>query len=107
MKNKITASEVLNNFLNHDENIEIVLDYDDFLVIRFEYQYFLLSIEQCGNKQEYVVSGEVYPVACLQYSINNDVIADGETLSELFDNAVCGEQITDENIYYWWFEEIE
>jgi hypothetical protein len=25
----------------------------------------------------------------------------------LFDNTCCGEQVTDDEIIYWWFKEIE
>ncbi len=112
MKNKINISKsnfigTLNDVLKHSENIEIVLDYADWQIIRIEHQFFCYSIELSGNNRGCIVFSEVHPVACLEYSITGDAIPDGEALSQLFENDVCGEQVTDENIRYWWFKEIK
>jgi hypothetical protein len=43
-------------------------------------------------------------VASLYYDIMNDCKIDTVTLSEMFDNTCCGEQVTDNYIAYLWFK---
>ena len=91
----------------NSDRFYIILDYDwDFFVYKDrkteKYYYFATSANGAS------VSFEVYPVAVLEYTVMHDVQSeDGDELTELFDNCVCGEEVTDDEIRYWWFERKE
>lgn len=96
-------SEFSKYLCNNSDRFYIILDYDwDFFVYKDmktkKYYYF----ETLANGAS--VSLEVYPVAVLEYTVMHDVQSeDGDELEELFDNFVCGEEVTDDGIRYWWF----
>lgn len=48
---------------------------------------------------------ELELVATLHYDINAEPLW-SVNLDTLFDNTCCGEQVTDDEIIYWWFKEI-
>lgn len=86
---------------------EVILDYadenwdDGWLVVQdvktHEYTYVNFDEDE----------PEVYQVkliASLAYDILHDVNDDGSTLEGLFSNCCCGEQVTDDEIRYLWFD---
>lgn len=87
----------------HDDEVEHILDYDDWSVVLIHGHYYYYEHEVEGDSDEYY---EVVPVATLHYSIAHD-IESHENLHGLFDNDMCGEQIMDNEIIYWWFKSIE
>ena len=87
----------------HDDEVECVVDYDDWSVVRIGCAYYYYEHEIEGDSDTYY---QVVPVATLHYGGMHD-IEDDEPLHTLFDNDMCGEQITDNEIIYWWFKEVE
>lgn len=87
-----TNLDTLKNLIGNNK-VEYILDYDNFFVVKAETRYFYFTEDQII---------EVKPIAELYYSIVNDIRTD-KPLDYLFDCLVCGEQITDEEIIYWWF----
>lgn len=100
-------SEFSKYLYNKSDRFQLILDY--------EYNFFVYLDKKTG-KYYYLESSEndasdffeVYPVAVLNYTIIHDIkVKDGKELSRLFDNFVCGEEVTDDKIRYWWFERKE
>lgn len=87
----------------HDDEVSCILDYDDWSVVMIHGHYYYYEHEVEGESDEYY---EVEPVATLHYSIMHDAKSD-KHLYNLFDNDMCGEQTTDDEIIYWWFKSIE
>lgn len=85
------------------------------LILDYEYNFFVYLDKETGkyyclecSENDASDFFEVYPVAVLNYTIIHDIkIKDGEELSRLFDCCVCGEEVTDDEIRYWWFERKE
>lgn len=112
MENKIIASKsnfikTLRSITKHNENIEIVVDYPDWKIIRIGHQFFCCSFEMNDNNKGNITFSEVYPIAHLEYSICDDIKLETMLLHQLVENDVCGEQVTDENIHYWWFKAVK
>lgn len=77
---------------------ETILDYDTFRVYYDYATYNYIYVDEDGTK-------DVELVATLHYSIIDDCKAEEPQLCSLFDNFCCGEQVTDDEIIYWWFKE--
>ena len=87
----------------HDDEVDYILEYDDWSVVLIAGHYYFYEHEVEGGSDTYY---QVVPVATLHYSIVHDIEND-KYLDSLFDNDMCGEQITDNEIIYWWFKSIE
>jgi hypothetical protein len=87
----------------HDDEVDYILDYDDWSVVLIAGQYWFYEHEVEGDSDTFY---QVIPVARLHYNIVND-IKSHEHLHELFDNDMCGECVTDSEITYWWFKELK
>lgn len=85
----------------YSNNIDPVREYDDFDIYYIDghYYYFYTAFD----KDEFY---EVEEVALLEYSCVDDILFDGVILSTLFECDVCGEQITDDRIYYGWYKKV-
>lgn len=88
---------------DYGDDYEIILDYDEFKVLKNIYDGKYKLIDEEG----YMADEELELCAVLVYDINHDVNDDGMLLSELFDCNYCGEQITDNDIKYYWFKNKE
>ena len=86
----------------HDDEVDFILNYDDWSVVLIAGQYWYYEHEVEGDSDTFF---QVVPIATLHYSMNHD-IKSHEDLHSLFDNDMCGEQITDNEIIYWWFKEV-
>lgn len=86
----------------NDDVVECVLGYDDWSVVRVDSHFYYYEHEIEGSSDTFF---EVKPIALLSYDVNND-ISSTDNLHILFDCDMCGEQITDDRIYYWWFKQI-
>ena len=87
---------------NYDK-VEYILDYDDWSVVLIDGKYYYYDHEFEGSSDE---CHEVEPVAKLYYNVIND-LQTNQPLDYLFDCNVCGEQITNDEIIYWWFKEVK
>lgn len=79
----------------------LILDYEDWSVYYDNESATFIYVDNDTKEWFYV-----RPIATLHYTIfeqPNDTIC----LDTLFDNTCCGEQVTDDEIIYWWFKEIE
>ena len=105
----------INNYSNfcryyddHDDEFEVILDYDDFQVIKHieTDSYFYLEKSENDADEFY----ELELCAVLRYDICHDLLLDpddaGVTMSCLFECDCCGERITDDFIEYLWFKQI-
>lgn len=88
---------------DNDDEVDYILDYDDWSVVLIAGQYWYYEHEVMGDSDTFY---QVIPVATLHYSIVHD-IKSHEHLHDLFDNDMCGESITSDAITYWWFKEVE
>lgn len=86
----------------HDDEVDYIVHYDDWSVVRIGSHYWFYEHEVEGDSDVFC---QVIPVATLHYSVVYDIKND-EYLHSLFDNDVCGEQVTDNEIIYWWFKEV-
>lgn len=95
-------------------SFDLILDYDEFRVYYDYASHEYLFIDEIkispDSTKDMVVAEEiriikVEPVATLHYSIIDDCKAEEPQLCSLFDNFCCGEQVTDDEIIYWWFKE--
>lgn len=80
---------------------ELILDYVDWSVYYDHESATFIYVDNDTEERFYV-----RPIATLHYTIfdqPNGIIC----LDCLFDNTFCGEQVTDDEIIYWWFKEIE
>ena len=82
---------------------KLILDYDEFKVLRNTTSGKYKAI----NEEGYMADEELELCAILVYDTNHDVIDNGILLSSLFDCDYSGEQITDNNIIYYWFKNKE
>lgn len=87
----------------HYDEVVYILNYEDWSVVLIRGHYYYYEHEQEGSSDTYY---EVTPIATLHYSVVHD-IKDDKPLHNLFDNDMCGEQVTDNEIIYWWFKSIE
>ena len=93
----------------HEEEFEIVLDYDDFQVFLHHESgcYFYLE-KSDGDADEFY---ELELCATLQHDVCHELLIDpaetGEVMSALFDCDCCGEYVTDDYIEYLWFKRVE
>ena len=101
MKN-LTYSEFCLWITENDDKVEYILGYDDWSVVKIYGRYYYYDHEIEGNSD---ILCEVKPITNLRYDINHDVQIDN--LHEVFECLVSGEQVTDDEIIYWWFEEVE
>lgn len=98
----LTYSEFCLWLDENDDKVEYILEYDDWSVVEIDGRYYYYDHEAESSSDTFV---EVRPVAQLLYSVTND-IKTSKPLNYLFDCHVCGEQVTDDEIIYWWFEEV-
>ena len=84
---KMTYSEFCVWITENDAKVEYVL------------QYYEHEIE--GSSDLFY---EVKAIAKLHYTAENDIQTDAP-LHSLFECCVCGEQVLDDEIIYWWFKE--
>lgn len=84
----------------HFKEVEYVLDYDDFAVVKIKDRY--IYFEQ-GLEEDCDVFYEVEPVAVLTYNIAHDIKVK-EGLEQLFDCDCCGEWVGNDEIKYLWFK---
>lgn len=96
------------NAIDEDDNLELILDYEDFCVWRdtLTGRYFYIETGE-NDASEFC---ELRLVAKLTYDVNNDLLVEpskgGETMSKLFNCDCCGEHITDDFIEYMWFKTV-
>ena len=86
----------------NDDKVEYILEYAEWSVVKIDgrYYYYDHKIEDDSDK-----FCEVEPIAELHCNIINDVRTT-EPLYYLFDYDVFGDQVTDNEIIYWWFVEV-
>ena len=102
MKN-LTYSEFCLWLDENYDKVEYILDYEDWSVVKVDGYYYYYEHEVEGSSDIFI---EVQPIAELHYNIIND-IQTNKPLDYLFDCRVCGEQIIDDEIIYWWFKEVK
>lgn len=92
---------------NKPDRFQLILDYEyNFFVYKDKKtgRYYYLECPESDTSDFF----EVYPVAVLNYTVIHDIrLKNGEELSRLFDCCLCGEEVTDDEIRYWWFERKE
>lgn len=79
------------------QEIEIILDGGDWGVIYNHKTATYTLVDDCTKE-----TTELRLIATLTYTIFDQPQGDIDTL---FDNYCCGEQVTDDNIIYYWFKE--
>ena len=86
-------------------DIEYIISYEDFSVIKYKNHYFYYEHEYEGSSEDFY---EVKIIAQLNYSVNNDIQKkDSNILHSLFDCDICGEYVYNNGISYLWFKEIK
>jgi hypothetical protein len=98
----LTYSEFCLWIDENDDKVEYILEYDDWSVVLIDGRYYYYEHEVEGDSDAFY---EVEPIAQLYYSVVNDVKA-SEPMNDLFDCDVCGEQVCDDELVYWWFKEV-
>ena len=94
------------NAIDEDENLDLILDYEDFCVWRdtLTGRYFYIETGE-NDASEFC---ELKLIAKLTYDVNNDLIIEhsecGEVMSKLFKCDCCGEHVADDFIEYLWFK---
>ncbi len=101
MKN-LTYSEFCLWIDENDDKVEYILEYDDWSVVLIDGRYYYYEHDERRSDKFF----EVEPIAQLYYSIINDIKATEIFLSCLFDCDMCGEQVCDDELVYWWFKEV-
>lgn len=101
MKN-LTYSEFCLWITENDDKVEYILNYDDWSVVKIDGRYYYYDHEVEGSSDTFF---EVRPITNLHYDIDHDVQIDN--IHEAFECDVAGEQVTDDEIIYWWFKEVE
>ena len=93
----------------NDELFEVILDYDDFLVV-LDYEtgcYYFLENGENDASEFY----EVELCATLRYDVDHDLTLEpddtGNVMSALFECDCCGERVEDDYIEYLWFKRVE
>ena len=99
MKN-LTYSEFCLWLDENDDKVEYILEYDDWSVVLIDDHYYYYDHEVEGSSDTFC---EVQPITSLHYDMEHDTQID---LFEVFECFVSGEQVTDDEIIYWWFEEV-
>lgn len=99
---KMSYSDFCLWITENDADVEYILDYKDWSVVKIEGRFYFYEHEIEGSSDDFC---EVLPIAVLHYSVNNDVHFDIPP-DCLFDCDFCGEQVTDDEIIYWWFKQI-
>ena len=102
MKN-LNYSEFCLWITENDDKAEYILEYGDWSVVKIEGRYYYYEHEIEGDSDEFF---EVQPVASLHYDVDHSDVR-MKNLFEVFEYIVSGEQVTDDEIIYWWFEEVE
>ena len=97
----LTYSEFCLWLDENDDKVEYILEYDDWSVVLIDDHYYYYDHEVEGSSDTFC---EVQPITSLHYDMEHDAQID---LFEVFECLVSGEQVTDDEIIYWWFEEIE
>lgn len=100
MKN-LTYSEFCLWVTENDDKVEYILGYDDWSVVKIDGRYYYYDHEVEGSSDTFI---EVQPITSLHYDVNHETQTD---LHDVFECLVSGEQVTDDEIIYWWFEEVE
>ena len=101
MKN-LTYSEFCLWLDENDDKVEYILNYAEWSVVKIDCRYYYYDHEIEGDSDEFC---EIRPITSLHYDVNHDVQIDN--LYEAFECLVSGEQVTDDEIIYWWFEEVK
>lgn len=97
---KMNYSDFCSWLMDTDEEYKKILEYEEWSVVRINQRYFFYDHVREGSSCDFF---EVQPVAELHYSVNDDIQTD-RPLDYLFDCVVCGEQIVNTEIIYWWFK---
>ena len=100
-----TYNEFMKFIADNTDEIQYILDYDDFAVVKITNEIGLDEYWFYSNEEETYCKVEI--MAELTYDVNNDLqIKDETILHTLFDCYCCGEQITDDEIKYLWFKAV-
>jgi hypothetical protein len=86
----------------YSNHVYPIISYDDFEIYYIDgrYYYYYTGFD----KDEFY---EVEEIAALDYSCTDDLlIPDSAILSTLFECDICGEIVTDDNIYYGWYKKV-
>lgn len=104
---KMSYFEFSKYLSNKPDRFQLILDYEYNFFVYMDKKtgrYYYLECPESDTSDFF----EVYPVAVLNYTAIHDIrLKNGEELSRLFDCCICGEEVTDEKIRYWWFERKE
>lgn len=101
---KITFREFNDNIDNFHNRLELIIDDGDWFIFRDK-----LSSKYFVNAPCDMDFYEVKPVAKLEYDVLCDVQYENKVLFDMFDwnkYDFCGEQVTDDKIFFWWFKEV-
>ena len=98
---KMTYSEFCVWITENDAKVEYVLQYENWSVVKIDKKYYYYEHEIEGSSDLFY---EVKAIAKLHYTAENDIQTDAP-LHSLFACCVCGEQVLDDEIIYWWFKE--
>lgn len=98
----LTYSEFCLWITENDDKVEYILEYDDWSVVLIDGHYYYYEHEVEGSSDTFF---EVCPITNLIYDIDHDVQIDN--LHEVFKCDISGEQVCDDGLVYWWFEEVE
>lgn len=86
-------------------DISYVLEYDDWSVIYVDGKFIYYEHEIEGSSDEFF---EVLPIASLTYDITDtervDKLLNLANKTNPLDCDVCGEEVLDDRINYWWFK---
>lgn len=85
-----------------DEFVEFPLSYDEWAVVQIGERYFFYTFPVESASDEFY---EVELVATLDYDINHDLnLKSDEDMSDMFECDMCGEQVRDDGMTYYWFK---
>lgn len=100
-----TYNEFMKFIADNTDEIQYILDYDDFAVVEIINDIGLHEYWFYSNEEETYCKVEI--MAELTYDVNNDLqIKDETILHTLFDCYCCGEQVKDNGIKYLWFKAV-
>ena len=97
----LTYSEFCLWLDENDDKVEYILVYEDWSIVKIDGRYYYYEHAMEDESDRFIM---VQPIATLHYSIVND-IKSYDKIDDLFDCDFSGEQITDNEIIYWWFKE--
>lgn len=92
------------NIKEHYNKMERIIDDGDWQILR-DKESRGFFVNALYNHDFY----EVVPVAKLEYDVLCDIQCKNEVLFDMFSYTnydFCGEQVTDDKIYFWWFKEV-